>query len=94
MITDKLVIKVKPDHRSQPPAVLALTSCPTHDVRAPNSWRLSEIRVNRIVYMWTTVLLLFFLFGLMQLHGYVLIVGSNRYLYINVFIIHVFKNNR
>lgn len=49
MITDKLVIKVKPDHRSQPPAVLALTSCPTHDVRAPNSWRLSEIRVNRIV---------------------------------------------
>lgn len=49
MITDKLVIKVKPDHRSQPPAVVALTSCPTHDVRAPNSWRLSEIRVNRIV---------------------------------------------
>lgn len=82
MITDKLVIKVKPDHRSQPPAVVALTSCPTHDVRAPNSWRLSEIRVNRIVYMWTTVLLLFFLFGLMQLHGYVLIAGSNRCLYI------------
>lgn len=49
MITDKLVIKVKPDHRSQPPAVVALTSCPTHDVRAPNSWRLSENRVNRIV---------------------------------------------
>lgn len=49
MITDKLVIKVKPDHRSQPPAVVALTSCPTHDVRAPNSWRLSEIRVNRNV---------------------------------------------
>lgn len=49
MITDKLVIKVKPDHRSQPPAVVALTSCPTHDVRAPNSWRLSEVHVNRIV---------------------------------------------
>lgn len=49
MITDKLVIKVKPDHRSQPPAVVALTSCPTHDVRALNSWRLSEIRVNRNV---------------------------------------------
>lgn len=49
MITDKLVIKVEPDHHSQPPAVVALTSCPIHDVRAPNSWRLSENRVNRIV---------------------------------------------
>lgn len=56
--------------------------------------------LTELFYMWITVLLLlllllfFFLFGLMQLHGYVLIVGSNRYLYINVFIIHVFENNR
>lgn len=49
MITDKLVIKVEPDQGSQPTAVVALTLCPTHDVRALSAWQLSENSVNKIV---------------------------------------------
>lgn len=92
MITDKLVIKVKPDHRSQPPAVVALTSCPTHDVRAPNSWRLSEIRVNRNVLhvdhcVVVVVVVWFDAIAWLCFNCWF----KPMLIHLNVFIIHVFK---